>query len=554
MTETRVAPLGGLGEVGLNCLAVTADGHTLAVDCGCLFPPSDQPGIDYLIPDLGALFAPGAGLAGVLLTHGHDDHLGAVPHLLRRRPVPVYGTPMTLALLAPRLAERLPEARALLRPVAAGEVVSLGPFRAEFLPVTHSVPGACAVGIESPGGRLLHSGDFKFDPTPVEGVPTDEAALARWGDRGLDLLCCDSTGAATPGRTPSERAVAAPLAAAFGAIPGRVYLATFGSHVHRVAQAIAASRACGRQTVLLGRAVTQAARAARTLGHLRVGPGELVSEPRSRGLPREALTVVLGGSQGEPGSALWRVAHGLEPHHRVRPGDGVIFSARCIPGSEPAIHRLVGRCLARGATVLPHGTPGLHVSGHPGAGDVAHLLALTRPRHLLPVHGEARHLDAVARVAREEGLGPERVWRLANGESLVLAGGAVTRGPVVPSGRVYVEGDGEGRLDDGLLADRRRLGRAGVAVVRVVLLRGGVDGVTVTLRGVVPPAAASAVARAAEAAVRGALGPAGSGTVPEVEAAAEAALRRHFRRENRTPLVLAVAVEFPSPVGDDPRR
>ncbi|MHB8764250.1 MAG: ribonuclease J [Deferrisomatales bacterium] len=544
MGETWVVPLGGLGEVGLNCLAFAAEGQAVLVDCGCLFPGARHPGVDYLTPDLSPLKAAGLELGAVFLTHGHDDHVAAVPHLLRESPVPVYGTPMTLGLLERRLGDLAPGARGCLRSVTPGGEVAAGPFRAEFLRVTHSVPGACALGLTTPGGRVLHTGDFKFDPNPVEGLPTDEAALGRWGDRGVDLLCCDSTTAHRPGDTPPERAVAPVLAELIAGAPGRVYVATFASHAHRIGQAVAASRAAGRRVVLLGRAAAHSSRVARDLGHLKTGAGDLVSEPRSRGLAREALTVVLGGSQGEPGSALWRVAHGREPHHRLRPGDRVLFSARLIPGSEAAAHDLADRCVAQGAQVFGHDTPGLHVSGHPSAGDVVRMLDLTRPRQVLPVHGRLQHLEALAGLARRWGAPPDRVFRLRNGETLVLEGGLARPGPAVAAGRRYA---GAGRLGDegdGLLADRRRLARGGVALVQMAAGR-----VRVTLRGVVPPASVAAAERAAQTALErhlaglGAPAPAHEDWEREVARA----LRRHFRGEGEPSPLVVVAVDGPAP-------
>ena len=548
MAATRIVPLGGLGEVGLNALLVESGEDRILVDCGLMFPESHHPGVDYLIPDLSPVLEGPGRLRAVLLTHGHEDHIGALPHLLQELRVPVYGAPMTLGLVRERLAERAPSARSLLRAVAPGGTVEAGPFRAEFIRVTHSTADACALGIETPGGTILHTGDFKLDPTPVDGRPTDEAALARWGDRGVDLLCCDSTNAQRPGPTPSERAVGEAFARMMPGVEGRAWVATFASSVYRIQQVIEASRAVGRRVTFLGRSVVRVVRLARSLGHLRPAPGDLVPEPRSRGFPRDALTVVLTGSQAEPGSALWRVARGLEPHHRILPGDHVFLSSRLIPGNERAIHRLINRCIRLGARVHYEEVSEIHVSGHASAADAARMIGLTRPRNVLPVHGELRHLEALREVAVGAGVPPHRVFRVENGQSLVLEGGGVRPGPVVSTGRVYVDAGETGATQDALLADRRRLARDGLVVAVAVVGPDGslVWGPRVEMRGVVPADRADAAAREAEAALRSSLGRRAEGLErPEDwEAEMALALRRYFRRSRgRRPVVVATAVE-----------
>ncbi len=544
-----MVPLGGLGEIGLNALALESGGDAVLVDCGLLFPKVEHPGIDCLIPDFTWLRERRERFRGVLLTHGHEDHVGALGHLLRELPVPVYGTGLTLSLLEPRLRAVEPKGRQWLRLVAPGDVVELGCFRAEFIRVTHSVPEACALGIESPGGTVLHSGDFKFDPTPVDGRVTDEAALARWGERGVDLLRCDSTNAGRGGATPSEQVVGAFLRRAVPTVGGRVYLATFSSHVHRVQLALEAGRESNRRTAFLGRSMEQSLRAARRLGHLRPAPGDVVPASHLGRLARGQTAVVLGGSQAEAGSALWRVARGLEPEHGIEPGDGVFLCARTIPGNETAVHAMIDRCLRRGARVWWEESPGAHVSGHPAAEDVARMLRLVRPRAVLPVHGEVRHLEAAADLARGSGVPAGRVFRLENGQTLELEGGSVRPGPPSVAGRVCVEGSEPLAGGRALLAERRQLGRRGVAVAVLRLDpegRARVEGVR--LHGVVPPESAEAFAEdAAEALVRGLRGCAGGEGAGDVEREARRLLRRHFRALGRHPLVEAVALPADPP-------
>lgn len=540
---TRVVPLGGLEEVGLNALALEAQRDLVLIDCGLLFPPPDCPGIDYLIPDFTFLRERREKLRAVLLTHGHEDHVGALGHLLAEFPVPVYGTPMALGLLETRLAESAPATRRLLRPVAPGDEVETGALRARFLTVTHSVPGACALALSTPGGRIVHTGDFTFDPSPLDGRRTDEAGLAAWGESGVDLLCCDSTNALVPGETPSEKRVGDALRRCLPRVAGRAYVSLFATNIHRIQQVVEVSREAGRQVAFLGRSVIQCARLARRLGHLRLAPGDVVPALRAPSLPREALTVVLGGSQAEPGSALWRVAHGLEPRHRLSPADAVFLCARRIPGNEVPIRRLVDRCLRQGAQVHDAESSGVHVSGHPARGDLERMIRLLRPRHLLPVHGAARHRDALARLAADCGLGAERIFRGENGQTLLLEEGRVRPGPRVPAGRVVVDRGAIAPEGAALLADRLRLGESGVAVVVLGTRPSGPE-VRVVLRGVVSPDAAEPMAREAEAEVRRRLAASGFGASrpwdpDEAEACARRALQRHFRRlGGRGPLVV----------------
>lgn len=544
---TAVVPLGGLGEVGLNVLALESERDLLLVDCGLLFPPPDHPGIDYLIPDLRFVWERREKLRAVFLTHGHEDHVGAVGHLLDRAPVPAFGTPMTLGLLEARLAERSASARGLLRSVAPGGEAEAGAFRARFLPVTHSVPGACALALDTPGGRIVHTGDFTFDPHPVDGRRTDEAALAEHGEQGVDLLCCDSTNSLVPGQTPSETRVGQALRGLLPGVPGRAYVSLFASNAHRIQQVVEVSRELGRRVAFLGRSTVQGARLARNLGHLRVAPGDVVPASRASDLPRRGVTVVLGGSQAEPGSALWRVARGLEPCHRLQAGDAVFLCARRIPGREVPIRRLVDRCLAAGARVHDGESSGVQVSGHPARGDLAHMLGLVRPRHLLPVHGELRHLDALARLAGELGLQQDRAFPVRNGEGLLLQGGRVRRGPTIAAGRVVIDRGAEAAEGAALLADRRRLGEGGVAVVVLGHGRERPE-VRAVLRGVVSPERADAAAREAEDAVRRDLAARGFGAgrgwdLDEGQDACRRALQRHFRRSGGPrPLVLVTGL------------
>ncbi|MBI5015843.1 MAG: ribonuclease J [Deltaproteobacteria bacterium] len=550
MGTARLIPLGGLGEFGLNALALESDTDLVVVDSGLLFPAPGTGG-DCLVPDFSYLGGRREKLRGILLTHGHDDHVGALPHLLREFPQPVYGTALTLGLVEGRLREELPSARGLLHRVGVGESVGVGRLRAHFLRVAHSVPDSAALALETPGGTVLHTGDFKLDPSPVDGIPTDEASLTAWGSRGVDLLCCDSTNAHRPGVGASERAVGAALRRILGNARGRVYIVTFSSHAHRVQQVLTASREAGRTVALLGRTLRAAVQVARRLGHVHPAPGDLVPERHLDRQPRHRQTVLLPGSQGEEGSAFFRVARGLEPRYRVEPGDDVVFSARRIPGNEAPIDDLIGRCLRQGARVHWDEGAGVHVSGHGCASELTRMLELTRPRHLLPVHGELRHLDSLARLATAWGMPAEAVFRVENGQSLVLEGGTVRLGPAETTGRILWDRGLAAPAGDPLLRDRSRLGREGIALATLWASAGRGREVRVSLRGVVPAAEQEAAEIAAEAVVRRHLTdhPPDAGVSAAVGAAS--ALRRHFRRlGGRRPIVEVVVAGCEPPASE----
>lgn len=551
MGRTEIIPLGGLGEIGLNALAVETEEDLILIDCGLQLSSLRDLGVDYLIPDLSYVETRRSKFRGLLLTHGHDDHVGAVPHLLRRFSVPVYGTPMTLGLLEDRMAEVCPEGKRDLRVALPGETVRFGRIAAEWIRVAHSTPESCALGIETPAGRILHTGDFNFDPAPVAGAGTDLAALARWGELGVALLCCDSTNSGRPGRTPSESTVSSGFRRVIAGVHGRLYVATFASHAHRMQQIIHVSREAGRRVALLGRSVVRAASVSRSVGHLRTAPGDLVSDRQSQRLSRARLTVIASGSQAEPGSALWRLAHGLDPHHEILEGDHVFLSARVIPGSEAAVHRLANQCIRLGARVHYGEECGIHVSGHPSAGDVAQMIELTRPRHVLPIHGELRHLAALAEVAGLCGLPEGNVHRIESGRVLILESGEVRLGGSVPAGRRLVDSCEVAELSDGLLSARRSMARGG-AVWGVAFPMGEVDApgwhrwrVRVFLQGVVPDASVEeASGRAAEALRRDLEALTDRGCDPaRIEHEMVRGLRRYFRlRGDRRPLIRAVAL------------
>jgi ribonuclease J len=539
---TTLVPLGGLGEIGLNCLVVETERDLLLVDCGLLFPTAEHPGVEYIVPDLRYVLERREKFRGVVLTHGHEDHVGAVAHLLATVPAPVYGTRFTVAMAHQRLAGAGTDRAGSLHTVAAGTEVSLGEVRVHFLPVAHSIPDACAIVLQTPGGVVMHSGDFTFDPDPADGRATDIEALGGWGHRGVDLLCCDSTNALRDHWTPASAGVAAGFTRIFPEVTGRIYVAMFSSNVARMQQVVEVSRSCGRQVTPLGRSVTQTARLARQYGYLRTAPGDWIAESRCRRLPRGALTVLCGGTQAEPGSALWRVASGVEPHHRLQPGDAVLFSSRAVPGNEGAIQSLMDRCVDAGARVYFGAEDGIHVSGHPGAPELARLLQLTRPSQVLPVHGTAQHMAAAARVALTEGWPEERVLRGADGRSVVLESGMARWGEPQPSGRLCVDGLHQYPPEHSVLSARRQMGGKGLALA---LLGGAppLPSVRVVLCGVYPGEEEEGrLADEAAAEVRTALAelPEWHAAAGDPQRTAQQALRRFFRRRgDARPYVVA---------------
>ncbi len=541
----------------MNCLAVEAGGRIAVVDCGVLFP-DENVGVDVIAPDLTWLLDRRAQVGAVFLTHGHEDHVGALPFLLRHLSVPVYGTRFTLAVVKGRLAEA--GLTADLREVAPGDVRPAGeegaPLSAEFIAVTHSIPDACALALRTPQGTVVHSGDFKLDERPVAGPRTDLGRLEALGRAGVRLLLSDSTNAEQPGSSLSESAVGPALADVMHDATGRVFVATFASNVHRLQQVVNAAAASGRRLALLGRGMVETFEIARGLGHLTEPRWLPVQADEARRLPRRELCVLTTGTQGEPRSALARLARGEHPDLRVEPGDTVVLSSRRIPGNELSVGRLVDDLCRRGAALLGdsvrrEGEPPLHASGHAHEGEQRRLLSLVRPEHFVPVHGQYRHLARHVAHAVAEGVARERCHLLTDGQVLELDdAGARVLPERAPTGRVYAVRDELGASDVPHLVvqDRRLLAEAGlcIAVLAVsrttgAIVRGpdlfgmgvaGLPGSEDEIRGEILRAveALSAEARADQA---------------EVQEAVRSAVRRFFRRTTgRRPAVLPVVLEL----------
>jgi ribonuclease J len=462
----RISFLGGLGEIGRNCALIELDGKLVVLDCGVMFPDPDMPGIDLVLPDLAYLASRAADVEAVVLTHGHEDHVGGLAYLLRDLTAPVFGSDVTLGLARDRVEEAGLGDRATFVEVRDGERRQVGPFDVEFIPVTHSVPHGFATAFHTPQGVILHSGDFKIDLTPVDGRLTDLARLgALASNSGVRLLMADSTNAEEPGFTASERTVGVTLLRLFESWTGRrVVVACFASHIHRVRQVVDAALATGRKVATLGRSMDKNVELARRLGLLDVSDDCFVDVEQVEQMDPGGVCVISTGSQGEPLSALSLMAAGENRWLQLRAGDVVVISAHPIPGNEWAVGRVIDALHRRGAQVVHTGVEPVHVSGHARQGELQTLLSLVRPEWFVPVHGEYRHMVNHASLAQATGVEAGKVVICEDGDSLVLDDDGISRSEPVPAGFVYVDGT-VGDVSHGVLRDRRFLAEEGVVVV-----------------------------------------------------------------------------------------
>jgi ribonuclease J len=485
--SVRLIPLGGLGEIGLNMMLVEAGDELVAVDCGLMFPDDALPGIDHVIPDFSYALAKRDGFRAVVLTHGHEDHIGALPYLLRAARVPVYGTPLTLALVGERLREHGLLEGADLRPIRPRERFDVGPFGVEPIRVTHSIVDGIGLAIETPVGTIVHTGDFKLDPSPLDGETPDYRRFAELGEQGVLVLCSDSTNVDRPGHTRSEIEVGQALEARFARAAGRVVVATFASHIHRIQQVLTLAARHGRRAALLGMSMQRNVAIASELGYLQVPPGVLLPLEELAALPPARQVILSTGSQGEPHSALALMAAGEHKYVQVLAGDLVIISARVIPGNERTIGRVVNALYRLGAEVLYEDNAFVHVSGHASQDDLKLMLNLTRPRYFVPVHGEYRHLLGHARLAESVGVDAERVFLVENGTALEVTKTAARAVRGFPAGRVLVDGSSVGGVGAVVLRDRQLLAEDGFVAVAVTVDRAGavVAGPEIASRGFV---------------------------------------------------------------------
>ncbi|MEJ5313155.1 MULTISPECIES: ribonuclease J [Anaerolinea] len=466
----RVIPLGGLGEVGRNLMVYEYDDEILVVDAGLMFPENDMLGIDYIIPDMTYLAQNHEKVKGIVITHGHEDHIGAIHHLLDQVNAPIYATPLTRGLLEVKLGRNGHGSKADLRTVQAGEVVQIGPFQVEFYHVCHSIPDGVGLGIQTPAGLIVHSGDYKFDHTPVDGKSTDYAKLAEFSKRGVLALLADSTNSERPGWTPSEKTIDAAFDQVFSEAKGRIIIASFASLISRMQQAANAALRHGRKIAFVGASMLDNMKMARKLGYLNFPDDLVVSIDQILALPPHQVTIMCTGSQGEPTSILGRLSLGTNRLFDIQKGDTVVLSSHPIPGNEENVYRVVNRLIARGASVIYEAIAPVHVSGHASQEEMKLLLQLTRPKYFVPIHGELRQLVQHARLAREVGVPEENIQVIQNGMVLEFENGEMRLSEEqVPVSHVFVDSAGVGDVDPELMREREALSRDGVVLVHLTM-------------------------------------------------------------------------------------
>ncbi|MCZ6449644.1 MAG: ribonuclease J [Deltaproteobacteria bacterium] len=464
MEPLRIIPLGGLGEFGNNMMLMEYGDSVIAIDCGLMFPGADLLGIDIVIPDVSYLLEGKKKFHGIVLTHAHEDHMGALPYILRQLHVPTFGTPLTLGLLRNKLREHHLENTTELREITPGVRWELGPFKLEGIRVTHSLLHCLALAIETPVGIVIHTGDFKIDQTPMEGEMFDFQKFAAYGEKGVLLLLSDSTNVEREGHTPSEREVGKNMKELFQGCRGRIFVATFSSNIQRIQQVADLAESFGRKLILSGRSMLKNAQIASDLGCLRLPDAVMTDGERWQDLPRDRLVFLTTGSQGEPLSVLQRIA--LNDHREIKMerGDTVVLSAKFIPGNEKVIANMINRLFRRGAEVHYEKVSEIHVSGHASQEELKTMINLTRPRYFVPIHGEYRHLVKHTRLAQRVGVSEENCFLLENGDVLELSSHSAARVNSVSTGKVFVDGKGVGDVEDLVIRDRRHLSEDGMVL------------------------------------------------------------------------------------------
>ncbi|MFI7743877.1 ribonuclease J [Kocuria rhizosphaericola] len=463
----RVTPLGGLGEIGRNMTVFEHAGKLLVVDCGVLFPEEHQPGIDVILPDFTSIRHRLGDIVGIVLTHGHEDHIGGVPYLLKERPdIPVIGSELTLAFITSKLKEHRITPKAVH--VEAGDRHTAGPFECEFVAVNHSIPDSLAVAIRTDAGLVLHTGDFRMDQFPLDDRITDLRHFARLGEEGVDLFLTDSTNAEVPGFTTSEKELTPAIDHVFATAPKRIIVSSFASHVHRIQQVLDAAHAHGRKVAFVGRSMVKNMGIARDLGYLKIPRGLVVDFKKLQSMPDAKVALVCTGSQGEPLAALSRMAS--ETHQiQLNTGDTVLMASSLIPGNENAIYGIINKLTDLGVKVVHKGNAKVHVSGHASAGELVYCYNIVQPTHVMPVHGESKHLHANAELAIRTGVDPERVLIARDGTVIDLVEGRARISGQVEAGLVYVDGHTVGKVTEETLVERRLLQEGGVVTVVAIV-------------------------------------------------------------------------------------
>ncbi len=466
--QLRIVPLGGLGEIGKNMMAVEYGEHILVVDTGLMFPENDMLGIDYIIPDFGYLKDKKHRIKGIVVTHGHEDHTGAIRHVMEEFDAPIYATPLTRGLLEVKLSRGGLLRDIKIHTIKAGDRAEIGPFGVEFFHVCHSIPDGVGLGITTPAGLIVHSGDFKFDHTPVDDWPTDYAKLAEFSGRGVLALLADSTNADTPGWTPSEAVIDGAFDDVFREAPARILVGTFASLIARIHQVAQAAERYHRKMAIVGTSMVENVKMARQLGYLDVPDDLIVPLEEALAMPPKRVVLMTTGTQGEPSSILSRLSEDRNRRFSLLPRDTVVMSSHPIPGNEEMVHRTINRLFQRGADVIYDPIAPVHVSGHASAEEMKLLLHLVKPEHFIPIHGELRHLHQHAAIAREVGVPDERVAVVENGTVIEFdEGGKLHVGERAPGGYVFVDGTGVGDIGPAVMREREALARDGFVVLNL---------------------------------------------------------------------------------------
>lgn len=467
----KIIPLGGFGEVGRNMMVYEYDDQILVVDAGLMFPENDMLGIDYIIPDLHYLKQNRNKVKGIVITHGHEDHTGAIRHLMEEVSAPVYATPLTRGLLEVKLARNGLSSKVSLNTVHAGESTQIGPFKVEYFHVCHSIPDGVGLGIDTPAGLIVHSSDYKFDHTPVDNWPSDYAKLAEFSERGVLALLADSTNAERAGWTPSERVVDSALDQVFREAKGRIILASFASLISRIQQAGNAALRYNRKLALMGTSMVDNTKIARKLGYLDLPDDLLISIDEALGMKARDVAIMCTGSQGEPTSILGKLSVGSARGLEIRKGDTVVLSSHPIPGNEESVYRVINRLFERGANVIYESIAPVHVSGHASQEEMKLLLHLTRPKYFIPMHGEIRHLKQHALLAKQVGVPEENIAVIENGQTILFEDGSMKLGERVSAAYIFVDGSGVGDVDPEVMREREALAQDGIVIVNVRLNR-----------------------------------------------------------------------------------
>jgi ribonuclease J len=467
--KLRIIPLGGLGEVGKNMILYEYGENILVVDTGIMFPENDMLGIDYIIPDYNYLLEKRHLVRGIIITHGHEDHTGAIRHVIEEIQAPIYATPLTRGLLEVKLAKGGLLEKADLRTVEAGETAYINPFEVEFFHVCHSIPDGVGLGITTPAGLVVHSGDYKFDHTPVDGWPTDYAKLGEFSGRGVLALLADSTNADTPGWTPSEKVIDPAFDKVFSKAKGRIIVASFASLISRMQQVVNAAQRHNRNVAFVGMSMVENAKMAIRLGYLTIPEGLQVTIDQALKMDPSQVVLMSTGTQGEPTSIMGRLSTGTNRQFDVIPGDTIVLSSHPIPGNEESIYRTINRLFRRGANVIYEPIESVHVSGHASQEEMKLLIHLVKPKYFIPIHGELRHLKQHATIAREVGVPEENVAVIENGQMVEFEDGMMSLGDRVPGGYVFVDGSRVGEVGPSVVREREALAKDGIVIISLVL-------------------------------------------------------------------------------------